>query len=206
MADDQPFSSAYPGFRAWRDFYRRMHVESVADREQAAAFAERAAEVRDEVDLLLRNGLNDGAKEALGTRAEEDMVDFCIMVDLSEGVEIPEVDPLDEETRLHLNEFLSDDPWHSLAVDTDMTVALAMLEQVAEDTEGRPWHQVCPNLVWVMSDLLARAGGEQVDRFAGEIQALSSRTGVTLPQDVLDITRYVIENNAQRLGIRTPEI
>ena len=128
MSDDQPSTSAYTGLRAWRDFYRRLHVESEADREQATAFAERAAEVRIEVEILLRNGLNDGAKDALGTLAEQDMVDFCIMVDLSEGVAMPEVEPLDDETRLHLNEFLSDEPWHSLAVDTDMTVALAMLE------------------------------------------------------------------------------
>lgn len=204
MADDP--SSAITGFRAWRDFYRRLHVESESDREQAAAFAERAAEVRDEIEALLRNGLNDGAKDALGTLAEEDMNDFCIMVDLSEGVEIPDVGPLDEERRLHLKEFLDDEPWHSLAVDTDMAVAFAMLEQVASDPEARPWHQICPNLVWVMSDLLARASTEQVARFAGEVHALSARIGRPLPREVLDITRYVVENNAQRLGMRTPEI
>ena len=77
---------------------------------------------------------------------------------------------------------------------------------MAEDPDGRPWHQVCPNLVWVMSDLLARASSEQVVRFAGEIQALTARGEAALPKDVLDITRYVIENNAHRLAIRTPEI
>lgn len=51
------------------------------------------------------------------------MGDFCIMVDLAQAVAIPGVEPLGKDTVEHLREFLETEPWHSLLVDNDVTVA-----------------------------------------------------------------------------------
>ena len=197
---------AYRNFRSWRDFNRRLHVASEQDREQAQEFVARAADVRDQVVFLLRNGLNEGAVEALSALAESDMADFCILVDLAEGVAIPDVEPLDDDTQRHLAEFLDDDPWHSLAVDTDVPVVLAMHEAVAEEAGKRRWFEVAPNLVAVMSDMLSRANTEQINRFAADLRALQQRTGLRIPADVADITNFVLDEAAERLGIRQPSI
>ncbi len=199
-------ADSYGAFRSWRDFYRRLHVESERDREQAAEFARRAAEVREEVTFLLRGGLTDGAIEALGALAEGDMADFCIMVDLAEGVAIPEVEPLDEDSRLHLAGFLDDDPWHSLAVDIDIPVVLAMLEEVAAQGGELRWFEVVPNLVEVMSNLLERANREQFGRFAAELGALLEGNELELPDDVAEITRFIMQRAADRLGVRCPAV
>lgn len=197
---------SYGAFRNWRDFYRRLHVESERDQEQAAAFAERAAEVREEVTFLLRGGLTEGAIDALGSLAEGDMADFCIMIDLAEGVAIPDVAPLDDETKRHLTEFLDADPWHSLAVDIDIPVVLAMLEEVAAQGGELRWFDVAPNLVQVMSNMLDRANAEQLGRFGAELDTLLQSNGLQLPTDIAEITGFVVRSAAERLGVRTPDI
>jgi hypothetical protein len=103
----------------WRD----ARTLATDDRALAEEFAARAADVRSQVSFLLSGGLTEGAVAALAALAEEDMVDFCIMVDLASGVDISGVAPLDAETRVHLSEFLDEEPWRSLATDNDITIA-----------------------------------------------------------------------------------
>ena len=199
-------SFGYQDFRNWRDFYRRLHIESDQDRQQAGEFVDRAIEVREQAVFLLANGLSEGAAEALSAVAEGDMADFCILVDLAEGVPIPDVEPLDHDARQHLSEFLDDEPWHSLAVDTDIPVILAMLEAVLEESPARRWFEVAPNLVPVMSDALSRASNEQIGRFAADLQGLQQRASQTLPTDVAELTTFVVTEAAERVGIQPPSI
>src|SRR5262249_4572691 len=109
------------------------------DRVVAEEFATRAGEVRTQASFLLGGGVTDGAVEALGALAEEDMVDFCILVDLAAGMQIAGVAPLDAQTQRNLGEFLDREPWRSLAVDNDITIALAMIEDVLAGGAGTPW-------------------------------------------------------------------
>ena len=94
--------------------WRESKLLAIDDDALADQFAARAAEVRSQVEFLLGGGLTEGAEAALGALAEEDMVDFCIMVDLAGGVTIGGLEPLDPQTQLHLSEFLDQEPWRSL--------------------------------------------------------------------------------------------
>ena len=192
-------------FFNWR---QNVHDHQVADTDTALsdAFAQRALEVRESVEFVLNNGLNEGAETALGTLAEEDMADFCIMVDLAQSVTIPGVEPLGKDTAEHLREFLETEPWHSLLVDNDVTVAIAMLEDVAVRSDEGPWYRVCPNMVRVLAAVLDEANAEQMQRLMGEIEALRARTGVQLPDDVLALVQNLVHSNATRLGIRPPSL
>ena len=134
------------------------------------------------------------------------MADFCIMVDLAADVAIDDVAPLEPETRLHLAEFLDNEPWHSLMVDTDLTVALAMIEDLAAGGDTRPWYEVSPDLVRVTARVLDQANAEQIRRFAGELNALHEASGTSVPADAAEIIGYIVENAANRLGLRPPEL
>ena len=145
--------------------WRETRARAEADAEVAERFRTRAAEVRDEVNFLLASGLNEGAVEALAAFAEEDMVDFSIMVDLAAEA-IKEVEPLNETTREHLAEFLDEEPWHSLAIDLDITVVLAMIEDVLQHS-GR-WYESSPRLPVTLAVLMDRVNLEQFRRFEAE--------------------------------------
>ena len=192
-------------FFDWRLKVRDSH-QAAEDAALSDAFSQRAVEVRESIEFLLDNGLNEGAEAALGTLAEQDMGDFCIMVDLAQRVAIPEVEPLRKVTADHLEEFLETEPWHSLLVDNDVTVAIAMLEDVAVRVDEGPWYRVCPNMARVVAGVLDKVNAEQMQRFVGEIEALKSRTGVRLPDDVLDLVTNLVRSNAERLGMRPPSI
>ena len=56
----------------------------------------------------------------------------------------------------------------------------------------------------VVAAVLDKVNAEQMQRFVGEIEAVKSRTGVTLPDDVLDLVMNLVTSNAERLGIRPP--
>lgn len=191
------------GFFNWR---LNVHDQHAGDADISDDFGQRAAEVRESVEFLLSNGLNEGAEMALGTMAEEDMGDFCIMVDLAQGVAIPGVEPLDDDTAEHLGEFLETEPWHSLLVDNDVTVAIAMLEDVAVRADEGPWYRVCPNMARVMAAVLDEVNVEQMNRLVGEVNALRDRTGVQLPDDVLALVESLVHSNANRLGVRPPSL
>ena len=207
MAENGDPSRHLVRFWEWRDgLHQRLAATREEDASHHEAFVARARELREEIEFLARNGLNEGAEEALGTLAEQDMADFCIMVDLAAAVSIDDVTPLDGETRLHLAEFLDNEPWHSLMVDTDLTVALAMIEDVAASAEDRAWYEVSPNLMRVTARVLDQANAEQVRRFAGELNALHEAGGAAVPRDAAEIIGYIVAQAASRLGVRPPEL
>ena len=192
-------------FWTWRDdLHRRLAATRQEDAAHRAAFAGRAAELASEVAFVLGNGLNEGAVQALEALAEQDMADFCIMVDLAAAVAIDDVPPLDAETRLHLAEFLDNEPWHSLMVDHDLTVAVAMVEAVV--AAGAAWYETSPNLVRVTARMLDQANAEQVQRFVGELNALGEATDTRIPDDAAEILDYIVGAAARRLGIEPPRL
>lgn len=194
-------------FWAWRDdLHQRLASTREEDAARRAAFVARAQELADEVAFVLGNGLTEGAVEALSALAEQDMADFCIMVDLAAAVSIAGVTPLAPEVRLHLEEFLDDEPWHSLMVDNDLTVAVAMVEAVAAAGDEVPWYEASPNLVRVTARVLDQANAEQVQRFVGELNALGEASGARLPNDAAEILQYIVRGAAQRLGIEPPRL
>ena len=123
-------------FWTWREFNRKMQAAKEEDEAQAEEFSTRAAEVREQLDFLLSAGLSEGAEEALNAMAEGDMTDFCIMVDLAEPIDIPDVEPLSEDVRKQLHNFLDGEPWHSLVVDNDITVTLASLDAIGANAKS----------------------------------------------------------------------
>lgn len=203
MSEQNPSANNLVRFWTWRDLTHQQIAHDAAD---AAAFVERAAELREELEFLLTGGLSEGAEETLGTLAEQDMSDFCIMVDLSQEKALPGVTPLASTTRENLQQFLDHEPWHSLMVDTDLTVALAMYENLAIREDNLPWYEVSPNLVRITARVLDQANAEQVRRFAGELEALHARTELKLPSEVAELVRNLVDTAAHRVGIEPPAI
>ena len=192
-------------FLNWRLDLLDRHQREV-DAALSEEFSQRAGEVREQLVFLLENGLTEGAEASLAAVAEQDMGDFCIMVDLAQGVAIPQVDPLDRGIVEPLQEFLNHEPWHSLQVDNDVTVAIAMLEDVAARADEGPWYRVCPNMVRVVARVLDQVNKEQMQRFAGEIEAIHKRSGLQHPADVKALVQNLLQSNSIRLGIRPPEL
>ena len=203
MSEEMPSANHLIRFWTWRDL---THQQVAHDDDDAAAFTERAEELRDEIEFLLSGGLSEGAEEALGALAEQDMSDFCIMVDLSQEMDLPGVTPLADTTRKHLEQFFDHEPWHSLMVDTDLTVALAMYEDLAMREDNLPWYEVSPNLVRVTARVLDQANAEHLQRFAGELEALHDHSALELPPAVAELARYLVDSAAHRLGIEPPSI
>jgi hypothetical protein len=179
--------------------WRESKAIAVEDRALAEQFAARAAEVRSEVDFLLSGGLTEGASEALAALAEEDMVDFCIIVDLADGVDIDGVVPLDADTRMHLTEFLDEEPWRSLAVDNDITVALAMVEETVARSDREPWYRTSPQLPGSLANLMDRVDREQYLRFSSELD-LRLQRHPDHASDVVAIVREIVRSGARRVG------
>ncbi len=188
-------------FWTWRDYNRKLAISKAYDDEQAKMFAERAGELREEVEFLLGGGLSQGAETALNSLAEEDMADFCILVDLAEPLAIPGVEPLEDETRKHLHRFLDAEPWHSLVVDNDITVALALLDSVGSMRTNRPWYDYAPHLVEVIARVLDNGNTEQLKRFVGEYNTLADRDHLHLPDEVPQIFETLVHNACQQHGI-----
>ncbi len=193
-------------FWTWRDLNRKLHSARGEDEAQAEEFSQRANEVREEVQFLLGAGLSEGAEQALNSLAEEDMSDFCILVDLAEPIEIPGVTPLPEETRKHLHQFLDQEPWHSLAIDNDITVALALLDEVGATVTNRPWYEYAPHLVSLVARLMDDVNKEQLMRFVGEYNALAERDNLHLPQELPQVFESLVHGAANRLGVQMPQI
>ncbi len=193
-------------FWTWRDLNRKLQAARSEDETQAEEFTQRANEVREEVQFLLGAGLSEGAEQALNSLAEEDMTDFCILVDLAEPLDLPGVTPLPEETRRHLHQFLDQEPWHSLAIDNDITVALALLDSVGATTTNRPWYEYAPHLVELVARLMDQVNKEQFLRFVGEYNALAERDNLHLPQELPQVFESLVHGAAQRLGVQMPQI
>jgi len=183
--------------------WRESRALALEDETLAEAFSSRAAEVHSQVTFLLGNGFSEGAGEALTALAEGDMVDFCVMVDLASTVAIPGVAPLDEDTRLHLDEFLDQEPWHSLAIDNDITITLATIEDLlVRMVAGAPWYRVSPQLPVTLANLLDRVDREQFIRFAGELGARQQHYGKAAGR--LRFLNEIIIAGAHRVGVRPP--
>ena len=181
--------------------WREAKAIAVEDRALAEQFATRAGEVRSEVDFLLSGGLTEGASEALAALAEEDMVDFCIIVDLAGGVAIDGVVPLDPDTRMHLNEFLDEEPWRSLSVDNDITIALAMVEETVARSDHEPWYRTSPQLPVTLANLMDRVDREQYMRFSGELD-LRLQRHPDHAADLVAIVREIVRSGARRVGVQ----
>jgi hypothetical protein len=180
--------------------WRESRALALEDQTLAEAFSSRAAEVHAQVKFLLSQGFSEGANESLAALAEGDMVDFCVMVDLAGAVDIPGVAPLDESTRLHLEEFLDQEPWHSLAIDNDITIALATIEDLLERmANGEPWYHVSPQLPVTLATLMDR---EQFMRFAGELTGRQQH--VRNSAERLRFLNEIIIAGAHRVGVRPP--
>jgi len=183
--------------------WRESRALAIDDDALAEAFSTRAAEVHAQVTFLLGAGLSEGAGESLAALAEGDMVDFCAMVDLASGVEIRGVGLLDGSTRQHLEEFLDQEPWHSLAIDNDITITLAMIGDLLEQADtGTPWYRTSPQLPVTLANLMDRVDREQFIRFAGELSARLERH-----RDVVASLRFlneIIVAGAHRVGVRPP--
>ena len=188
-------------FWTWRDLNRRMHQAQTEDEERAEEFAQRATEVREQVVFLLSAGLSEGAEEALNSLAEEDMTDFCILVDLAEPVSIEGVEPLSEDVRKHLHNFLDGEPWHSLVIDNDIIVLLASLDAIGSNATNRAWYEQQPHLVELMARLLDQVNKEQLIRLVGEFNALAERDHLHLPAEVASVFETLVHNANQRLGM-----
>lgn len=183
--------------------WRESRALALEDQALAEAFSSRAAEVHAQVTFLLSQGFSEGANESLSALAEGDMVDFCVMVDLAGAVHIPGVAPLDEGTRLHLEEFLDQEPWHSLAVDNDITITLATIEDLLERmATGEPWYHVSPQLPVTLATLMDRVDREQFMRFAGELTG--RQQNVRNAAEHLRFLNEIIIAGALRVGVRPP--
>ena len=183
--------------------WRESRALAEEDESLAEAFSARVAEVHSQVTFLLAKGFSEGAGEALTALAEGDMVDFCAMVDLASPVAIPGVARLDEGTRQRLQEFLDQEPWHSLAVDNDITITLAIVEDLlARMVAGEPWYRIAPQLPVALANLMDRVDREQFQRFAGELGARKKRYRNAVEH--LRFLNEIIVSGAHRVGVQPP--
>lgn len=181
---------------------RRDRAHQEDDGALARRFAERAEEVRAQLEFLTGGGLQEGTEEALSSMAEQDMTDFCLMVDLAEGVAIQGVQPLSPGTRETVRQFLQHEPWHTLAVDNDVTVLIAMVEEVMLRGDDAIRGGDLPH---VAADVLDRVNEEQFGRFLGEIETLHE-TGATLPDAAAERLDFLTHRTAERLGLEPPKL
>jgi hypothetical protein len=179
--------------------WREGQVRAREDRALAERFAARALEVREEVEFLLAGGLTEGAEVALGAFAEEDLVDFSIMVDLAASVPIEGVPPLAVAARRQLAEFLDRNPWHLLAIDLDVTVVLGMADDVL--CNRARWYEISPELPVTLAGLMDRVDREQLARFAAELEA-RIEAHPEADEAAVGMIRELVAVGAKRLGVR----
>jgi hypothetical protein len=187
----------------WRDY---LHVRPDKVRGDSEFYLTRAGVVCDAVSTVLQAGLSEGAQQALTDLAEEDSIDFCIMVDLAAGVDIPGVEPLVEEEQQKLNQFLNQEPWRSLAVDTEIAVCLAMLRVYGESDAETIWHMGDPHLLKSISRAFEGVNKEQLGRFVAEINALAARPAVQFDNELRALSLQSAENAAHRLRLQIPTL
>lgn len=185
----------------WRDF---LHARSEQVESDAEYFCDRAREMREEIEFVLANGLNEGAEDSLGELAEEDMVDFCIMADLANHVDIPGVEPLSAETARCMEQFLANDPWHALLADAEIVVCLAMLRAYGESERDTIWHRNDPYLLTAISRALDDCNEEQLGRFVAETDALAQRNDIAWDEELADLMTVCINRAARRLRVKHP--
>ena len=179
--------------------WREAKVLTSDDAALAEAFSRRASEVHGQVSFLLSGGLTEGAVAALSALAEEDMVDFCIMVDLANGMDLTGGEARNAQTQLHLSEFLDQEPWRSLSVDNDITVTLAMIEDVLAHAQEAPWYRTSPQLPVTLANLMDRVNREQYARFENELETRLQRYPAAAV-DSIAVIREIVRTGARRVG------
>ena len=185
----------------WRDY---LHIRPDKIRGSADAYCARAEEIRDIIAQVLHAGFSTGAEQALTDLAEEDSVDFCIMVDLANHVDIPGIEPLDKEDTIHLLQFLEAEPWRSLVVDTEIAVSLAMLRAYGESEEETIWYMGDPHLLSTLSKTFESVNKEQFGRFIAEINSLCRDRGLRFDDELMALSRASANRAADRLGLQPP--
>ena len=185
----------------WRDY---LHARSDRVQVDAEYFVDRASEIRDQLEFVLANGLNEGAEASLGELAEEDMVDFCIMADLANHVDIPGVEQLAPETARCLEQFFVNDPWHALMADVEINVCLAMLRAYGESEGETIWHLNDPYLLTAISRALDDCNEEQLGRFVAETQTLAERSDIVWDDELNELMAVCVNRAAGRLRVRHP--
>ncbi len=193
-------------FWRWRDLNRQMVQAQKEDAALAAQFDERAAQLAEQVQFLAGAGLTDGARAALASLAEQDMADFCILVDLADpgfAQRWPELSP---QAREALAAFVAEEPWRSLIVDHDITIALALLDEVCGLHTDRPWYDYAPGLAAITGRALNKAHTDQLARFVGEFNVLAQRDDLQIPADFAGVLQAQVGAAASRLGQPSPTI
>lgn len=185
----------------WRDF---THMHSDRVRGDAEYYCDRAGELHEELEFILSSGLNEGAEASLTHLAEEDIVDFCIMADLANHVDIPGVRSLSIETARCLEQFIASEPWHALLADTEIMVCLAMLRAYGENEEDTVWHVNEPYLLTAISRALDDCNEEQLGRFVAETNALAKLSDIIWDDELNDLMTVCANRAAQRLGVKHP--
>ncbi|MFT7654285.1 MAG: hypothetical protein ACI9ON_002482 [Limisphaerales bacterium] len=187
----------------WRDY---LHVRSDKVRGDSEYYLTQAGVVRDLVATVLQVGLSEGAEQALTDLAEEDSVDFCIMIDLAAGLDIPGVEPLVGQQKQMLSQFLAQEPWRSLEVDTEIAVCLAMLRVYGESEAETIWHMGDPHLLKSISRAFEGVNKEQLARFVAEINTLAAQRAISFDNELCALSLACAESAANRLGTQAPSL
>ncbi len=188
-----------PGFWSRRELHKQH--QRIDDSEVAALFRKQAIALREQLSDLLVGGLSEGVETALSALAEEEMVDFCIMVDLAEPIELRGVEPLPEAQRAALAQFLDQEPWHSLAVDHDITIALALLDSIGVQPRQARWYRYAPGLFDLLARIFDQGNKEQFQRFVGEYRSLAERDHIRLSDDAQTMFNRLVNETAHRHGL-----
>ncbi len=183
----------------WLDY---VHLRQDHVRGDVEYYCSRAVELRELVTRSLSGGLNEASEEILADIAGDDIVDFCIMVDFANDIDIPDVPPLDHTTRDWLAHWLSLEPWRALAVDTDISVCKAMLHAYGKSDEDTVWHMSDPHLLRSISRVFEAVDREQYLHFVGEINLLAANPKFSFDSELIALTMASADRAAQRLGIR----
>ncbi len=186
----------------WRQLRDEMRTNSSSDQQLHREFCQQAQQVREQLCFLL-NG-SSGSEDSLSALAEEDMTNFCVMVDLAQGIALDDVAPLPADIRNQVLRFLATEPWRSLAVDNEISVALALLDSLGIAPSDTPLGQQPPGLLNVVESVLQNVNTEQYNRFLQEYQRLTQRDQLGLPNELSSVFEAMVRQAADRLGIRPP--
>ncbi|MEQ8693039.1 MAG: hypothetical protein RIC89_19670 [Pseudomonadales bacterium] len=194
-------TDTYTQLLGWHDF---LHVRQDKVRGDVEYFCMRAGELAELVKGMLSAGYSASAEQVLGDLSEGDMVDFAILVDLADGVDIPDVEPLPASVRDLLQRFLHNDPWRALVVDTNIIVCLAMLRSYGHTDEDSIWYHSEPHLVRSLSKAFEGVDREQFNRLVAEINALSEDPNTSFDAELIGMATVSAELAAERLGLKPP--
>lgn len=188
----------------WRDLKRQLQNLKQSNNEIQREFSRQAQNVRERIEFLVRFNPG-GYEEALSALAEQDMTNFCLMVDLAAGVRLKEVEPLTKEHQQRLARFLAKEPWASLAVDNEISIALALLDSIGAPDSDTALARLPKGILDVLESVLENVNHEQYQRFLYELERLSVRNSLRLPREAARAFSAQLEHAAARLGVKPPD-